>query len=53
MYRQRDVTNSVATSEQFDSAQLISSRTSRKHLMGRRWPSGRMFDFDCSYDMFL
>jgi len=39
------------TSQQFDSAQLISSLAPRKHIVGPMWPLGRMFDLTGSYHM--
>ena len=45
--------NSLGTSQQFDSAQLISSLAERKHLVGRMWPSDHLFDLAGSNDMRL
>jgi len=48
-----DLMNSLGTSQQFDSAQLISSQVARKQLVGRMWPSGWMFDLIGLNDMLL
>ena len=49
--RKTDVELSLRTSQQFDSAQLISSLVARTHLVERMRSSGRMFDLAGSYGM--